>query len=64
MKYERQKSLVRKENARARMKTEKIKPLFDCLFCSQEHFVLDKISQTLLTASCFPMQNTAYKIVQ
>jgi hypothetical protein len=36
-----------------RRKTEpgEIIPLFDCLFCCQEHFVLSKLSETTLVKS-------------
>ena len=56
--------MARKENAKAKLQKESEPlPLFECLFCSQEHFVLNKFSEQLIAVNCFPMHQVAHNIV-
>ena len=56
--------MARKESAKAKIeKQPEPLPLFECLFCSQEHFVLNKFSEQLIQVNCFPMHTVAHNIV-
>ena len=40
-------------------------PLFDCLYCCQEHFILNKIGDTMLQMKYLPaMDQRAYQMAK
>ena len=40
-------------------------PLFECLYCCQEHFVLSKMCDGILQIKhCYPMQPLAYQMAK